>query len=244
MAGRLFLDEIGAELVLPDGASLGRAASGPAAVVRVRDVATLLRLLVDAETGFADGYASGRIEIEGDLEALLERVYLADIRRYRAHRRIWLNPLDGSRPRARRSIHHHYDLGNEFYRLWLDQNMLYTCAYYPSRDATLEEAQVAKMDLVCRKLRLRAGEQVVEAGCGWGALAIHMASRYGVARAGVQHLARAVGLRARARQARGRERRRVRRGRLPRHHRVDTTRSCRWACSSTSARATIPSCRG
>ena len=58
--------------------------------------------------------------------------------------------------------------------------MLYTCAYFPSAEATLEEAQVAKMDLICRKLWLRRGESVVEAGCGWGALALHMARRYGV----------------------------------------------------------------
>jgi cyclopropane-fatty-acyl-phospholipid synthase len=71
-------------------------------------------------------------------------------------------------------------VGNDFYRLWLDGQLVYTCAYFPSPGATLEEAQVAKMDLVCRKLRLRPGEHVVEAGCGWGALAIHMARKYGV----------------------------------------------------------------
>ena len=75
------------------------------------------------------------------------------------------NTLQGSRD----NIHHHYDIGNEFYRLWLGRTMAYTCAYYPSEDATLDEAQTAKMDHVCRKLRLKAGESVVEAGFGWGA---------------------------------------------------------------------------
>ena len=74
----------------------------------------------------------------------------------------------------------HYDVGNEFFRLWLDEQMVYTCAYFPTPECGLEEAQVAKMDHVCRKLRLRAGEAVVEAGSGWGALALHMARRYGV----------------------------------------------------------------
>jgi cyclopropane-fatty-acyl-phospholipid synthase len=77
-------------------------------------------------------------------------------------------------------VHRHYDLGNDFYRLWLDERMVYTCAYFPTPDAGLEEAQVAKMDLVCRKLALRPGETVVEAGCGWGALALHMAEHHGV----------------------------------------------------------------
>lgn len=77
-------------------------------------------------------------------------------------------------------MHRHYDLGNDFYRLWLDDEMLYTCAYFPEETATLEEAQEAKMERVCRKLRLQPGEKVVEAGCGWGALALHMARNHGV----------------------------------------------------------------
>jgi cyclopropane fatty-acyl-phospholipid synthase-like methyltransferase len=81
---------------------------------------------------------------------------------------------------SRNNIRHHYDLGNDFYRLWLDRQLSYTCAYFPSPEITLEEAQIAKMDHVCRKLRLQPGEKVVEAGCGWGALALHMATRYGV----------------------------------------------------------------
>ena len=81
---------------------------------------------------------------------------------------------------ARRNVHHHYDLGNEFYQLWLDRELVYTCAYFAAPDMSLEEAQRAKLDLVCRKLRLQPGETVVEAGCGWGALALHMARHYGV----------------------------------------------------------------
>ena len=71
-------------------------------------------------------------------------------------------------------------MGNDFYKLWLDDQLLYTCAYFPTPSATLEHAQIAKMDHVCRKLRLQPGETVVEAGCGWGALALHMAREYGV----------------------------------------------------------------
>ena len=82
--------------------------------------------------------------------------------------------------RSRRNVHHHYDLGNDFYAGWLDRQLLYTCAYFDRPDVPLEDAQVAKMDLVCRKLRLQPGETVIEAGCGWGALALHMAREYGV----------------------------------------------------------------
>jgi cyclopropane-fatty-acyl-phospholipid synthase len=82
--------------------------------------------------------------------------------------------------RSRDNVYHHYDIGNAFYRLWLDEQLLYTCAYFPEPDLILEQAQIAKMDHVCRKLRLQRGESVIEAGCGWGALALHMARRYGV----------------------------------------------------------------
>jgi cyclopropane-fatty-acyl-phospholipid synthase len=180
IAERLHLDEIDARLVLPGGTALGGYGRAPAAVIRVKTVPMLLRLVADTETSFAEGYVAGAIEVDGDLEGLLERIYQADLRRFRPHRRLWTNPFDGSFQRARQSIHHHYDLGNDFYRLWLDREMVYTCAYFPTPDATLEEAQIAKMDLVCRKLNLRPGETVVEAGCGWGSLALYMARRYGV----------------------------------------------------------------
>src|SRR4029434_9140966 len=91
-----------------------------------------------------------------------------------------LRSTTNDRQSAEHNVHHHYDLGNAFYKLWLDAEMLYTCAYFPGVSASLEEAQIAKMDLVCRKLHLRAGDRVVEAGCGWGALAIYMAQHYGV----------------------------------------------------------------
>lgn len=97
--------------------------------------------------------------------------------------KLWSNPEP--RPtgvdEAKENIGHHYDLGNDFYRMWLDTaEMQYTCAYYESEDLTLEQAQLAKLEHVCRKLRLQAGQTVVEAGCGWGGLARYMAREYGV----------------------------------------------------------------
>jgi cyclopropane-fatty-acyl-phospholipid synthase len=153
----------------------------PVATLRFRDRRALVGLLLDPEVHFGDAYACGRIEIEGDLVAALEAAYralegdgrrrpLASLSSCRRH----------SLLRARRNVHRHYDIGNDFYALWLDRRLVYTGAYFESPETTLEDAQVAKLDLVCRKLGLRPGESVVEAGCGWGALALHMARRYGV----------------------------------------------------------------
>lgn len=82
-------------------------------------------------------------------------------------------------------IQFHYDLSNEFYRLFLDPEMQYSCAYFPRWDATLEEAQLAKLDMICRKLRLKPGERFLDIGCGWGGLVCHAARHYGVVAHGV-----------------------------------------------------------
>ena len=173
------------EFVLWNGERIAPAGCEPVCRVRIPSRGTLLAVLADPQVHFPDAYCDGRIQIEGDLVRLLEAIYLAGARapapsalaRLIAYlRRPHVNSLAGSRA----NIHHHYDIGNRFYALWLGQTMAYTCAYYPSAEATLDVAQTAKMDHVCRKLRLRPGERVVEAGCGWGTFALHMARHYGV----------------------------------------------------------------
>ena len=84
-----------------------------------------------------------------------------------------------------RAIAHHYDLSNDFYALFLDPLMVYTCAYYRDPDSKLEQAQADKLDLVCRKLRLKPGESLLDIGCGWGGLSIWAAQHYGVRAHGV-----------------------------------------------------------
>ena len=158
-------------------------AADPAFRVSVRDLRTLLDLLRDPEIGFGEAYSAGRIDVEGDFVRFLVTVYqtMKGARWYSRAASKWMEWLQQNTPRrSRENIHRHYDLGNDFYRLWLDHQLVYTCAYFPQESATLEQAQIAKMDHVCRKMELRAGESVVEAGCGWGALALHMARNYGV----------------------------------------------------------------
>ncbi len=156
------------------------------ATVFIRDRKTLLKLFTNPELHFGDLYSDGSIEVEGDLVMLLTTVFRCMSKTTasgffaRCAAKIVHRPRSNSSAGSRENIHHHYDISNDFYRLWLDERMQYTCAYFPSPEATLEEAQIAKMDHVCRKLMLWPGESVVEAGCGWGTLALHMAKQYGV----------------------------------------------------------------
>jgi len=155
--------------------------------LRLADPKALYQLVSNPNLAFGDLYSSGRLEVEGDLSdlmtALYRTVHKAGEKWPKWLEAVWRNhnPRSTSVSDARENIHHHYDLGNEFYKLWLDHaDMQYTCAYYESPDLSLEQAQLAKLEHVCRKLRLQPGQSVVEAGCGWGGLARYMARQYGV----------------------------------------------------------------
>jgi cyclopropane-fatty-acyl-phospholipid synthase len=167
-----------------------------------------LRYLVQArnDLGLARAYVSGDLEVHGDLHDALRRLWRVNDgnvpwrERWTVLRSVGLRALRpvepppqearlrGRRHSRRRSIvaaSHHYDLSNRFYRWVLGASMAYTCAVYPSPAATLDEAQVAKFDLVCGKLGLRPGMRLLDVGCGWGGLVLHAAQHRGVQAIGV-----------------------------------------------------------
>ncbi len=183
------------------------------ATILIKNRPALFKWLWNPDLNFGEGYMSGAVEVRGDLVEMLEAVYRA---MGDAVPRPWWLPAPSNGVHAsRENVHHHYDLGNEFYRLWLDREMVYTCAYFQTPAQSLEDAQVAKMAHICRKLRLAPDERVVEAGCGWGSLALFMAREYGVRVTRLQYLVGTDCLCARARGPRRAERsRRVHRGRL------------------------------
>jgi cyclopropane-fatty-acyl-phospholipid synthase len=171
------------QVVLWNGLEITSHQGDTVARVLIRDRDALMQLVVDPELHFGELYAAQRIEVQGNLLEFLEAVYRVWPLASQSKMDMLLGPINDARRNtlsgSRRNIHHHYDIGNDFYKLWLDERMLYTCAYFPAPDISLEDAQLAKLDHVCRKLRLQPGDQVVEAGCGWGALALHMAKHYG-----------------------------------------------------------------
>jgi len=167
-------------------------------------------LLPPSELAFGQAFLCGHVELEGDVEAAapLARIAagrLSSPRRLarlfrlllrlppsgpigataRPHERPRLWQGRHSQRRDAAAIRHHYDVGNEFYQLWLDPQTVYSCGYFPPGVADLDAAQVAKLDYICRKLRLRPGERLLDIGCGWGALVRHAVRRYGVEAVGI-----------------------------------------------------------
>ncbi|WP_214367875.1 SAM-dependent methyltransferase [Pseudonocardia sp. H11422] len=183
----------------PDGAEVALRISSPRALARLASAPGSL--------GLARAYVTGDIEVEGDLHAVLSA--LADVTLHSIPRGeqlrlarqllpVWLrhrvSPPDleyrppgrlHSRARDRRVIAHHYDVSNRFYECVLGPSMAYTCACFPTPDATLEEAQAAKHELVARKLALEPGMRLLDVGCGWGGMVVHAAAEHGVRALGV-----------------------------------------------------------
>ena len=181
------LDDAPVAIKLWNGETLKTHAGRAEITLHIHDRRALWGLVLEPDIYFGDGYSMGRIRVEGSLRQLVEVAGDA-AERYSAFggvgsaasKLLTRAPRRNSLTGSKQNIHHHYDLSNEFYQLWLDpEHLQYTCAYYPHAGASLAEAQVAKMHHVCKKLRLKPGDTVIEAGCGWGGLARFMALEYG-----------------------------------------------------------------
>jgi cyclopropane-fatty-acyl-phospholipid synthase len=175
-----------ATIILPSGATIDHvgARPGPRAELRLHRWRALPRLALEGDIGFALSYVDGDWSTP-DLAALIQLAAVNNKRRFKALMGLapfrlffWLAHKARSNTRAgsRRNIKAHYDLGNDFYRLWLDDNMIYSSALYETPQATLEEAQERKLQCIVERLRLRQGDGVLELGCGWGALAARVAA--------------------------------------------------------------------
>ena len=174
------------ELELPDGASMRLADRAEVKIV-ARSLAGLHALARPAMGRLATAYVHGDLDFSGSAQRMLgivERL-VGEVRHDReavaARMRRWMHQRRGNLA----NISHHYDVSNAFYRLWLDERMVYSCAYFRHEDDSLDAAQLAKLDHICRKLRLAPGERLLDIGCGWGALILRAAEAWGVSAKGI-----------------------------------------------------------
>jgi cyclopropane-fatty-acyl-phospholipid synthase len=190
-----------------DGTEWGSSHAG-CTLVLAHPGALRTMLLRPSELSLGEAFVFGDVDVEGELEAvfpvaeqllerdrgLAERARLAQRllalpRRPRPHdRERYAARLHGRRHalrRDRQAVAYHYDVSNDFYTLFLDRNLVYSCAYFSSARDSLDEAQERKVDLICRKLGLREGERLLDIGCGWGGLLLHAAAHYGVEAVGI-----------------------------------------------------------
>ena len=194
-----------------DGSELSATAADEAATIVLRDPTAIAHLLREPnDLGLGRAWVAGVLDVEGDLDFLLglrrsyygvsvsrrERILaLATVLRSAGLRSIRRPPelesearIAGkrhSRLRNSTGVRHHYDAPESFYRIVLGPGMVYSCAYFDSPAQALEPAQSAKLDLICRKLRLQPGDRLLDIGCGWGSLIAHAAERYGVQAVGI-----------------------------------------------------------
>ncbi|HEX7874789.1 MAG TPA: cyclopropane-fatty-acyl-phospholipid synthase family protein [Sphingobium sp.] len=175
------------EAHLPDGSVriLGGHADGPSCIVHLNSWRALVRLGLSGSVGWYRAWAKG--EWDSPDPVPLFALFMANARSLggtarasgpsRLLIRLWHALNGNSRKGARRNISYHYDLGNSFYRLWLDRSMTYSSALYQRPDMTLEEAQEAKIDAMLDRLNLTPGSRLLEIGCGWGSLAVRAGER-------------------------------------------------------------------
>ena len=200
--------------ILPDGTAhiFGSDPDGPDVTLRLTDAAYLRRLVQDPELALGEAYMDGALILEsGDLREMLTLFAINGGRgrmppviaagfRARFLARRWMQANDPRR--SRRNVAHHYDLGDDFYALFLDEDRQYSCAYFADPTMTLEAAQAAKKAHIATKLRIEPGMHVLDIGCGWGGMALTLARDFGARVTGVtlsenQHAAAT----ARAREA-------------------------------------------
>ena len=153
----------------------------------VKSPQALMSLANPSLGGIARAYVEGQIDIEGDIRETMriaEGLVSGDSTTYTNRSKVW-KWWRHTRPADRKNIQHHYDVGNDFYGLWLDRNRVYSCAYFKTPGDTLDAAQEQKLDHICRKLELKPGERLLDVGCGWGGLILWAVRHYGVKALGI-----------------------------------------------------------
>ncbi len=156
----------------------------PCVTVRVPSAAALRYFFHTDLNRLGEAYVEGLLDVEGSVHDMF-RVAQSFAREVARPEAAWRRLSSHSRSLDRKAIEHHYDVSNDFYRLFLDRNMVYSCAYFRRDADTLEEAQENKLDHILAKLMLKPGERLLDIGCGWGALILRAARKYGARAVGI-----------------------------------------------------------
>lgn len=190
LRGRLEGDPLPLRLRFWDGKVFDFAAA-PTVILTLHSREPVRALLKGDFARLGDAYVDGALSVEGDIEDILRiGIELAQrFGRLGSLRRLarvasWI-PRRRSVQRDAANVRYHYDVGNDFYRLWLDERMVYSCAYFKTGSEDIDTAQRQKLDHICRKLMLSPGERLLDFGCGWGGLLIWAATHYGVSGVGI-----------------------------------------------------------
>ena len=155
-------------------------------LIRFKNWTVLNRTLKDLEMGFAEGYMEGDIEILGDLEKILIRgISFSNETQNERLFSILKSIIPSKKENDKKNIKHHYDLGNDFYKLFLDKSMTYSCAFFENPQMDLEEAQRLKRKIIFEKLQLKENDTLLDIGCGWGSIIIESAQIYGLKSVGI-----------------------------------------------------------
>lgn len=190
-------------ITYPDGSTASYGAGGaPRFNLIFRTEKAMRAILVNPDLGFGEAYMVGDIDVEGPMTDLMTMVMTTDL--IGAFRKVAYHPVNilrhlpsqlrvfwhylyqrHSYQNDKRFISEPYDLGNDFYALWLDQDMQYTCGYFKTPEDSIDLAQEQKREHVCRKLRLQPGDTLLDIGCGWGGMLIYAARHYGITGVGV-----------------------------------------------------------
>ncbi|WPM32949.1 class I SAM-dependent methyltransferase [Hydrogenobacter sp. T-2] len=179
----------GLSLELPDGRCIGKGLHR----IKVLKEDVLKEVLKDPEMGFCEAYMRGDISIDGDLEkVLIACMEYVESEGKRGKREVfssllrWILKGIGLIKKVEgKEVRRHYDLGNEFYQLWLDKSMTYSCAFFSDKNMSLEEAQSEKRRIIYEKLQLKEGDRLLDIGCGWGSIILETAQLYGVQSTGI-----------------------------------------------------------
>lgn len=154
--------------------------SNPQVTVRVPHVSSLAYLMTPSLSNLGKAYVEGKLEVEGRVNEVIRIANTLAKETLKPEGKFsrLVRPLRHTKKKDQEAIQYHYDVSNDFYRVWLDENMVYSCAYFENGDEDLVTAQLKKIDHILTKIRIRPGDRLLDIGCGWGALVIRAAQKY------------------------------------------------------------------